>query len=798
MVKFGDNLAKQKFAEWDRFYIDYDTLKRKLYTGNYRNLQKESPFQSPVLSRRRRPLLESEPIPAHTTISAQEIFAAYLSEITASPAPSAWASSSGGDSDASSPSSPSGRAVVMFTSGNDSKDDDVSENDCKDEDGLLSDDAARTIMTTVTKVTLPCSDIQRESRFRHSLLKGINVVERFYCRKLEELRAGFRVVQSQVVPGNVTGDIDMLDASDQPNPEVLTAESLKRAFSELQTRALRLQNFAVMNYTATLKILKKHDKVTLEHFEPIMSASVEAVSEHRQFMVHSALNDLLQDIEREYARAFTDGTVALARAELRMNALPERYQRTFGFGAGCLFLLTLWVLWDFVIDMLILKTSLVSDQFYNSTRTTAAQATLAWVTYEFPVYRGLAYVNFWMWTWAASLYVWNRSRINFIYMFALDPRIAGTHDHRAAFKTATWHTMVLMTCFLLHTKLISGRFILGSFNPGWLTLFIFVYSFVCAIFPTRQNRFMWRSLLGAALPCCYTVTFLYNFVGDVLTSLTKPLTDLAYGICYTYSGVFIKTDIEDMSGCESSEVLIWAKRVILITPYLIRFAQCLSRLSSDLSSTTTSMTSSKNFYNALKYAFAMLVTIFGIFSHLKGGSPGSQHWTFVSASFYIVYATSTLYTYSWDIIMDWNLYPFNPDTGRYELRKNRMFVQQWVYHAAAVADLLLRFLWSYTLLPEASEKSLLLGKQGVLSGIAPIAEIFRRCIWGFFRLENEHLNNTAGYRRVTEIPLHVPLMVYKKKTSGVEKRGRIEVAIVAIVVFILGLLSVIIGSRVAH
>jgi hypothetical protein len=33
-------------------------------------------------------------------------------------------------------------------------------------------------------------------------------------------------------------------------------------------------------------------------------------------------------------------------------------------------------------------------------------------------------------------------------------------------------------------------------------------------------------------------------------------------------------------------------------------------------------------------------------------------------------------------------------------------------------------------------------------------ELFRRTIWGFLRLENEHRSNAAGFRRVSFVPLH--------------------------------------------
>lgn len=131
-------------------------------------------------------------------------------------------------------------------------------------------------------------------------------------------------------------------------------------------------------------------------------------------------------------------------------------------------------------------------------------------------------------------------------------------------------------------------------------------------------------------------------------------------------------------------------------------------------------------------------------------------------------AVSTLYTYSWDVTMDWGL-------GRPQyngLRKRLMYRRVWVYYggstprfhaspprttptltlfcalfaplpatAAICADLVLRFLWTLTLLPSRAGVLLL---ADYLDPFLAAAEICRRTMWGLFRLENEHLSNTEG------------------------------------------------------
>jgi hypothetical protein len=60
-----------------------------------------------------------------------------------------------------------------------------------------------------------------------------------------------------------------------------------------------------------------------------------------------------------------------------------------------------------------------------------------------------------------------------------------------------------------------------------------------------------------------------------------------------------------------------------------------------------------------------------------------------------VASVSTLYTFAWDVIMDWKL-GHSKEGG---LRPRRMFPQRWVYYVAIVVDLVLRFGWTATLVP---------------------------------------------------------------------------------------------------
>jgi EXS family len=81
-----------------------------------------------------------------------------------------------------------------------------------------------------------------------------------------------------------------------------------------------------------------------------------------------------------------------------------------------------------------------------------------------------------------------------------------------------------------------------------------------------------------------------------------------------------------------------------------------------------------------------------------------------------------------------------------------MFPKKAMYYGIICLDFVLRFAWVLTLVPPKSGAKFAL--PAYLTLVSMILELFRRTIWGFLRLENEHRSNTAGFRRVDFVPLH--------------------------------------------
>eukprot|EP00656_Telonema_subtile_P004367 TRINITY_DN11984_c0_g1_i3.p1 TRINITY_DN11984_c0_g1~~TRINITY_DN11984_c0_g1_i3.p1 ORF type:complete len:238 (+),score=68.18 TRINITY_DN11984_c0_g1_i3:90-803(+) len=153
-----------------------------------------------------------------------------------------------------------------------------------------------------------------------------------------------------------------------------------------------------------------------------------------------------------------------------------------------------------------------------------------------------------------------------------------------------------------------------------------------------------------------------------------------------------------------------------------------------------------NLANAFKYAFATIVVFFGTFSPDLYDLDDA---TAVHILFIVVVALSTLYTYSWDVLQDWSL----GDKQNGYLRETLMFRHHCYYWAAILVDIFMRFLWVITLVPHNKKAPFGSDFYNTLSPFLGMIEILRRTMWGFIRVENEHLNNFTGYRKVKVVPL---------------------------------------------
>ncbi|KAK3803962.1 hypothetical protein RRG08_005387 [Elysia crispata] len=98
--------------------------------------------------------------------------------------------------------------------------------------------------------------------------------------------------------------------------------------------------------------------------------------------------------------------------------------------------------------------------------------------------------------------------------------------------------------------------------------------------------------------------------------------------------------------------------------------------------------------------------------------------------------------------MDWGLVDRNAGENK-GLREEVVYAYKFYYYAAMVEDFILRFAWTLTV-------SVVEGQHfpgTILKTCLSLLEVFRRFVWNFFRLENEHLNNCGQFRAVRDISI---------------------------------------------
>lgn len=405
-----------------------------------------------------------------------------------------------------------------------------------------------------------------------------------------------------------------------------------------------------------------------------------------------------------------------------------------GILVGVLAVFGVWVLFDCLVDVP-RQSDAVAQRMLEA----------AW-----PAYRAIGCFVALLWLWGVLLFVWGRARVNYTFILDSDPRTA--MDYVAVWREASKLTIALFASFLLFWKALRGD--LGDGHRGalpapWYIVFLLAACVYVAVFPLDARAGLWKALGNVLIAPFGRVTFRDGLLGDVLTSLIKPLVDVSYVGCLVATGQFLHIGLPAPDGPEGSKVCTdyaaWQQGVVPFIhalPLWLRFWQNIRRY----------LDTSDRFphlANAFKYAFAMLVSLFGLF-HPSAQSDVTETQ---SVLWLIFFTLSTLYTYWWDVTQDWGL--GRRDAGG--LRKDRMYAWGSCYYWSAIAaDLVLRFLWTISIIPINSLPDGMAENFGfaVLPFLA-IAELCRRTMWATIRMENEHLSHTrsGGFGRVDIIPL---------------------------------------------
>ena len=342
--------------------------------------------------------------------------------------------------------------------------------------------------------------------------------------------------------------------------------------------------------------------------------------------------------------------------------------------------------------------------------------------------------------------------------------------------------------------------------PGMYPFLLVLYALKRLIFPIEVKQRFWTDIKDVLLAPIKPVSFFHSYVADVFTSMVKVFQDMAWTLCFILSGDFLATDENDEVFTKNWQKTIWYHNILIplicLFPLWIRFFQCLRKY-------TDTGKRWPNLANATKYALSQTVTLFGAFhplylmnyhGNVNEGyldsnvivKQSARHIDLFQIFWFSMFIISSLYSYFWDVYMDWGL-------GRKEynfLGPQLMFPNRVTYYQVMFLDLFLRSMWVLSLIPPNTGARFEF--PNYLTFVTACLELGRRTMWGFFRLENEHKSNTTGYRRVDFVPLHFSTEHEHNYKREKEHRGAsvlTEVGLVTLVVTAVCITSIISAQR---
>ncbi|CAH1271599.1 XPR1 [Branchiostoma lanceolatum] len=491
-----------------------------------------------------------------------------------------------------------------------------------------------------------------------------------------------------------------------------TIQDLKLAFSEFYLSLILLQNYQSLNFTGFRKILKKHDKL----METDRGAAWR--TEHVEvapFYTNKQIDKLIGDTEAVVTSELEGGNRQRAMKRLRVPPLGEQQTPWTTFRVGLFSGI-------FLVLSLVVVISAIFSRFHIE----------LWPAVR--MYRGSFLIVFFLYLLGLNTWGWRKFGVNHVLIFEIDPRHHLSHSEIlevASFMGVMWSLSVLGYIYsdvlkipsFVHPLVLVGFMLLFLLNP-------------LKIFYHRARFWFLRILFRIFTAPFHPVNFADFWLADQLNSLVTVLLDFEYMICYFIYEVEWHDD-PNPKICTSWKYGI--RSVMACLPAWFRFAQCLRRY-------RDTKHAFPHLVNAGKYSTSFFVIAFATLSRVHGEVTGETH----SHTFYYLWICaaiiSTCYTFSWDIKMDWGL--LDRAAGENTLlREEIVYPQKLYYYLSAVQNFFLRFAWVM---------SISLGELGILHGelvgslLAPL-EVYRRFVWNFFRLENEHLNNCGEFRAVRDI-----------------------------------------------
>mmetsp|Transcript_54553 Transcript_54553/g.119368 ORF Transcript_54553/g.119368 Transcript_54553/m.119368 type:complete len:681 (-) Transcript_54553:592-2634(-) len=550
------------------------------------------------------------------------------------------------------------------------------------------------------------------------------------------------------------------DSDDEAETEEFLELRVLEALGLVAEGGRRLRGFAELNHAALYKILKKHDKVWGTKIG--LSELLPKLVEETRLGDLSRFDSLDEELRRlSLLSSQTEGLNASAE----VARLAAGLGKSRASGPGALTRQAEIVLSFFLGSsmslFLCIGVLLMLPEEYPDTFSTAYFLT------SMPVFRVVFSILLALWCMGAVARTCDKFDINYMFILNVDPRCRVTPQYffsRAAALTTLWILIFGMYVVDYKWEILPPIWSKDGFNRRSSVHFVFyplallIVTFCGMAWPSRICRTRYKISVMNALwrtVCApfHQVDFLDNIVGDVLTSLAKPLQDVPAAVCYLMTHHPQTVDEVQQfvlmgDTCPRSTHLI-VLPIISGLPYLFRAMQCVRRYQDT--------GEFRNLWNFGKYLASLSVVIV---SSLDRQS---------LAAIMTVSLIATVYAGMWDIRLDWGLSLrdlFSLTKSEDPESQGRHFPRR-TYLCCAVFDLAARSTWVLTLMPIGVISHNIVGRVILVSVISSI-EIIRRSVWAVIRIENEQVANASGFRALLWVPtkLHEPTIVREPSEDG--------------------------------
>ncbi|KAI9250821.1 EXS family-domain-containing protein [Helicostylum pulchrum] len=364
-------------------------------------------------------------------------------------------------------------------------------------------------------------------------------------------------------------------------------------------------------------------------------------------------------------------------------------------------------------------------------------------------YRPIALFSLGIWGWALNLLVLSKSGIDPVSLLQLHQVDKQTPLYKPIFILSAAFSMVIAF----------NLYVYWYFNSSVVALLPYISCLALlfwpgkAIYRKERIRFIRMSKRVLSLNIFAPVFFSDIILADMLTSFSNVFGDLYIAGCVLFAGQKSSYFMDNTDNLYYRDVMV---PLFISLPYLIRLKQCVSEY--------VETKERRHVLNAIKYTSSLPVVILAsvqkkaaIYVAETGSTP--NHWYLnentVTQLWILFVFINSMYSFWWDISMDWNLITVSTKSSKVKFR-TQLYFPTTFYIAATAIDFLLRITWSLKL------SSPIYIRQ-IDASIFLLLEIFRRWVWVIFRLENEWVKKIYNTLPLDSLRLN---LLDRKTSSG--------------------------------